>query len=32
MAQINWLGDLKHALELARREHKYVLLDFHNPL
>jgi|SwirhisoilCB1_FD_contig_41_1709859_length_340_multi_2_in_0_out_0_1 hypothetical protein len=32
MAQIKWHDDLKSALSLAQREHKNVLLDFHNPL
>lgn len=32
MKQINWHNDLQSALNLAEREHKHVLLDFHNPL
>ncbi len=32
MPQINWHNDLNSALNLAKREHKHVLLDFHNPL
>jgi hypothetical protein len=32
MATINWHDDLKSALELAQREHKHVLLNFHNPV
>lgn len=32
MAEIKWHEDLKSSLDLAHREHKHVLLDFHNPL
>lgn len=32
MAEIKWNDDLQPALKLAQREHKHVLLDFHNPL
>jgi|GEM_PF-3528720 hypothetical protein len=32
MSQINWREDLNSALTLAQREHKNILLDFHNPL
>jgi hypothetical protein len=32
MAPINWHDDLKSALKLAQREHKHVLLNFHNPV
>lgn len=32
MAQIKWHDDLESALNLAQRERKHVLLDFHNPL
>jgi hypothetical protein len=32
MKQIHWHDDLNSGLELARRDHKHVLLDFHNPL
>jgi hypothetical protein len=32
MTHINWHNNLKSALKLAQREHKHVLLDFHNPL
>jgi len=31
MAQITWREDLESAFKLAQREHKHVLLDFHNP-
>jgi hypothetical protein len=32
MKQIHWHDDLNSGLELARRDHKHVLLDFHNSL
>lgn len=32
MEQIKWRDDLQSALTLADREHRHVLLDFHNPL
>ncbi len=32
MKQIHWHDDLNSGLEVAQREHKHVLLDFHNPL
>jgi hypothetical protein len=32
MGQINWHEDLNSALKLAQREHKHVLLNFHDPL
>lgn len=32
MVQIKWHDDLQSALKAAQREHKHVLLDFHNPL
>ena len=32
MAGITWYEDLTSAFKVAQREHKHVLLDFHNPL
>lgn len=32
MAQIKWHDNLDSGLDFAQREHKHVLLDFHNPL
>jgi hypothetical protein len=31
-ARIHWLEDFDSALSDAQREHKHILLDFHNPL
>ena len=31
MAAINWLTDLKQALDRAQAENKAILLDFFNP-
>jgi len=31
-AQIQWQEDFDSALSDAHREHKHILLDFHNPL
>jgi len=30
--KIQWSEDIDSALSDAKREHKHVLLDFHNPL
>jgi len=30
--KIQWIDNFESALNDAKREHKHVLLDFHNPL